>query len=113
MKQLGVILGLALMLTACATTIPRSIREAAPGNITVAEARAAGVRLVGSRIRWGGAIVSIRNHAADTWIEIVERPLDSDGRPLQTDRTDGRFFAQVAGFLDPSIYAGGRDVTVS
>ena len=113
MKQLSVMLGLALVLTGCAATIPRSIREPAPGNITVAEARVAGVQLIGNRIRWGGTIAGVENRATDTWIEIVERPLDGDGRPQQTDRTGGRFLAQVPGFLDPSIYANGRDITVS
>ncbi len=113
MKQLSVILGLALVLSGCATTIPSSIREPAPGNISVTEARAAGKHLAGNPVRWGGTIASVENRASETWIEVVERPLESDGRPRQTDQTGGRFLALVPGFLDPSIYASGRDVTVS
>ncbi len=107
------VLMLALTVAGCATTVPRSIREAAPGNITVSQAQAAGARLVGAQVRWGGTIADTKNHARDTWIDVVERPLDSDGRPQQTDRTGGRFLVQVTGFLDPSIYARGRDITVS
>ena len=115
MKQSRILCGLllTLVLAGCATTVPRSIREAAPGNITVAQARAAGARLVGSQIRWGGTIADIENHPTETWIDVVDRPLESDGRPQQTDQTGGRFLVRVAGFLDPSIYGRGRDITVS
>ena len=102
-----------LALAGCATTIPRSIREPAPGNITLARARAAGPELTGKQIRWGGTIATTTNRKRDTWLEVVERPLDSEGRPRRTDRTGGRFLVRVAGFLDPSVYARGRDITVS
>jgi len=113
MKKHIAILVLLLALDACATAIPRAIREPAPGNVTVMQARAAGERLVGRAVRWGGTIASVENRTAGTLLEIVERPLDGDGEPRATDQTGGRFLARVSGFLDPSIYAKGRDVTVS
>lgn len=63
-------------------------------------------------MRWGGTIAEVTNHAQDTWIEIVSRPLDGDGRPERTDQTDGRFIAKVKGFLDPAVYERGRELTV-
>lgn len=66
------------------------------------------------RVRWGGTIVSVRNTADGTSVlEIVSRPLRSDGRPVRNDVTDGRFLAEVDAFLDPEIIEAGRDVTVT
>ncbi|MHB8454928.1 MAG: Slp family lipoprotein [Acidiferrobacterales bacterium] len=106
-------IGLMLTLGACATGVPRAIREPAPGNITIVQARDTGEHLIGRMVRWGGTIAGVDNRAAETWVEIVERPLDGSGQPRKTDRTGGRFLARVSGFLDPAIYAKGRDVTVS
>ncbi len=113
MRTSVTVISLMLTLAACATGVPQAIREPAPGNITVAQARDAGERLVGSTVRWGGTIAGVENRSAETWIEIVERPLDSSGQPRETDRTGGRFLARISGFLDPAIYAKGRDITVS
>lgn len=113
MGKLVAVMVAMLALCACATAVPEAIREPAPGNITVAQAQQGGQRLVGSRVRWGGTIAGVENRAAETWLEIVDRPLDSNGRPRETDQTGGRFLARVAGFLDPAIYAKGRDVTVA
>ena len=63
-------------------------------------------------MRWGGEIVSTRNLPDKTRIEIVSRSLDGGGRPRRTDRTEGRFVAYVDGFLDPVVYAKGREITV-
>ena len=66
------------------------------------------------RVRWGGTIASVRNTAAGTSVlEVVSRPLRRDGRPVRNDVTDGRFLAEVDGFLDPEIVRTGRDVTVT
>ena len=65
-------------------------------------------------MRWGGTITEVRNTAEGTTVlEVVSRPLRRGGRPIRDDRTDGRFLAEVDGFLDPEIVKAGRDVTVS
>ncbi len=102
-----------LALCACVAGVPKAIRQPAPGDITVVQAQGAPDGLVGSQVRWGGTIATVQNRASETWIEIVDRPLDSSGRPQQTDKTGGRFLARVSGFLDPAIYSKGRDVTVA
>lgn len=103
---------LSALLTACASTIPATIREAPPDKLSVGEAHA-GRGATGARVRWGGTIAKVENHATETWLEIVSRPLESNGRPQRTDQTDGRFIAKVNGFLDPDVYKNGRQVTVT
>jgi len=64
-------------------------------------------------VRWGGTIVRVENLASQqTLLEIVSRPLRSNGRPLHNDRSYGRFFALVDEFLDPQIVTADRDFTV-
>lgn len=102
-----------LALTACASSIPEGIRKAPPGGVSPAEARADGERLQGTTVRWGGVIAAVENRREDTWLEVVARPLASDGSPKSGDAPDmGRFLARVPGFLDPAVYAEGRALTV-
>ncbi|MFL6646932.1 MAG: Slp family lipoprotein, partial [Sulfurifustaceae bacterium] len=84
-----------------------------PGDLSIAQAREDIAVHVGQRVRWGGRITGVENHANETWLDIVGRPLDSNGRPRSGDESLGRFIARVNGFLDPAIYAKGREVTVA
>ncbi len=66
----------------------------------------------GSTILWGGVIVETVTRSNDTLIIIRETQLDFRKRPLNTDKSDGRFIIRHQGFLDPAIYSRGREVTV-
>ncbi|UCH52985.1 MAG: Slp family lipoprotein [Pseudomonadota bacterium] len=105
------IITLATALGAC-TTVPEPIKSAPPGDVQVAEARLDPERFRGTTVRWGGAIQSVRNERDSTVLEIVARRLDSSGQPREEDKSAGRFLAKAAGFLDPALYATGREVTV-
>lgn len=101
----------ALLLGGCASVVPESIRSAA-GNVQIAQVREQPQQFRNAVVRWGGKIVSTRNERDVTVLEIVGRKLDSDGRPLDEDRSLGRFLAKVQGFLDPAIYKAERELTV-
>lgn len=101
-----------LLLAGCASNVPKSISEPLPGP-SAAEARVQPSAHIGAHVRWGGTIAKVENHATDTWMEVVERALGPDGRPRQEDRSGGRFLARIPGFLDPAVYANGRQITVS
>src|SRR4051812_21365403 len=101
-----------LVLVGCASQVPRAVSEPPPSKLSVAEARANQGPL-GANVRWGGTIAKVENRETETWIEIVERPLDSDGRPQPVDQSGGRFLARITGFLDPVVYAPGRAITVT
>ncbi len=60
----------------------------------------------------GGMIVAARNTKEGTLIEILQKPLDTDGRPLDTDSSEGRFLVQSETFLDSAVYHPGRLATV-
>jgi outer membrane lipoprotein len=101
------------LLAACASQVPVTIREPIAGAPDVQSARAAKTELIGKRVRWGGVIANVENRKQDTWVELVDRPLDRFGRPGDSDSSGGRFIARIPGFLDPVTYAKQREMTVT
>ncbi len=67
---------------------------------------------VGRTLLWGGTLVVARPGEAETCLEILARPLDSQRRPKVGDVAHGRFRACHDRFLDPEIFTEGREVTV-
>lgn len=61
----------------------------------------------------GGVIISSRNIEKGSYIEILQKPLNSRGVPEVTDTSFGRFMAYSEAFLDKDIYATGRRTTVA
>lgn len=101
-----------LSLSACISVQPPG--DAVPTSLEAARTLAADstVTTPVPTVRWGGSIVAIANTDQGSTLEVVARPLDRAGRPIHNDRSEGRFQADYAGFLDPEIYTSGRDVTI-
>jgi outer membrane lipoprotein len=104
-------LAAALLFTGCAT-IPEDLQPVPEVQPGVAEVRGAPNAFIGEAVVWGGTIAAVTNLAEGTRLEIVSRPLDRERRPRDVDRSEGRFHAFFAGFLDPQVYAPRREVTV-
>lgn len=101
-----------LALSGCAS---RSIKEVLPPvepDLPLSEARSSQEQSVGKWIRWGGTIVQVTNLEQATEIELVVRPLDDDLSPSEGDVSFGRVIARIGEFLDPELYAKGREMTV-
>lgn len=96
----------------CASVVPESIRTDAPGNIQIAQVLEQPQQYRGAVVRWGGHIVNTRNERDQTVLEIIARELNREGRPLEEDRSFGRFMVKTNGFLDPAVYKPEREVTV-
>jgi outer membrane lipoprotein len=65
--------------------------------------------------RWimlAGVIIESRNTKKGTSIEVLQRPMDSRGRPHETDATEGRFIITTDRFLDSTVFHPGRRITV-
>ena len=103
---------LAVWLTGCATAQPVQPNDGlVVSDISPDEVRQSGA--TGSVVRWGGTITGISNlEDGTTSIELVSRPLHKGGRPIHNDKTEGRFIAETADFLDPAIIKVGRDFTL-
>jgi len=99
-----------LLVSGCAS-IPNDLRSASEQAL-MPFSSAASATAQGQNARWGGEIAQVRNLAQGSELEVVQFSLNASGRPLKTDTSGGRFKVQVAGFIDPAIYAPGRLVTV-
>jgi outer membrane lipoprotein len=65
-----------------------------------------------SDIRLGGVIDTVTNLADRTRIEVVNLPINSQGKPDIDREPDGRFIAYIDGFIDPITYQRGRLLSV-
>lgn len=99
-----------LLLAGCSTT-PEVLRGTAQQEPDPAQVRAAPGRHIGATVRWGGIIAAVDNGPTESVIQIVARPLSRSGRPLETDASAGRFLLRIDGFVDPVVYANGRELT--
>lgn len=114
LEALLVCSGLILALSGCVSSgIPGAIRTAPPRPLSVSQVQQAPDRFLGEPVRWGGTIIAVRNRAGTTEIEILSRPLSSDGEPRAEAPGNGRFIALLAGFADPAELPEKRLLTVA
>lgn len=97
----------AAALAAC-STIPEPLQGTYPA-LTPEDVTA---RDIGRDVRWGGVIIDARPDADRTCFEVLSRNLDRSMRPAAEDLTQGRFIACRGGFLDPEVFAKGREITL-
>lgn len=107
-------LSLLVLAGGCATTsLPPEIREPPSPDLSLVQVQAAPAKYAGQAVRWGGTVLEVRNLPQITEIEILSRPLAERGAPRTEGSGQGRFVAQISGFLDPAEYPTGRRITVA
>lgn len=104
------ITGLVLVLTGCAT-YPTAVQVENEALLVSFEAAQKTADVQG-QARWSGVIADVTNLRSATRLEIVYFPASHGGRPKVSDKSLGRFVAYVPNFLDPLVYAKGKEVTV-
>jgi len=68
---------------------------------------------IGRLVIVGGEILRTTNVPGATLLEVLHKPLDSADRPLEAERSEGRFTVRCDRYLDPVTYTAGRVVTVA
>jgi outer membrane lipoprotein len=66
----------------------------------------------GTWLMLAGVIVTSKNTKEGAFIEILQKPMDRDCRPLDTAISEGRFIVQSDRFLDSAVYYRGREISV-
>jgi outer membrane lipoprotein len=112
MNPVAPLLLLAALLQGCAASTPAALRDAPVQSPSLEQVRAQPDSYTDLRLRWGGTIEKVENLPQTTRIEIVARPLQRSGEPVSEESSEGRFIAHFDQFLDPTIYARGRQITV-
>lgn len=108
--QIAGLFGGSALLASCATT-PLDIGNA-DTKITPHQVVAKFDTVRARSIAWGGVIISSKNLATSTQLEVLAYPLDTNYRPRQSDAPVGRFLVIAQGYLETADYKEGRQITV-
>ena len=111
-KQIWLMMGFMVALFACAPAFSRQSLDQVETKISFPILLQDPEQYRGKIVMFGGAIIQTWMEANETWVEVLQKPLDWDNRPEDTDVSYGRFFILFPGFQDPAIYAPGRKITV-
>ncbi len=101
------------VLTGCQSSIPASIKNPVTGSPSLQQVREQPQDYLTSQVRWGGIITEHKNRQSTSQLTIVAYPLNRSGRPDISKATEGRFIAEVSGFLEPEVYAKPREITIT
>lgn len=110
MKTLLVILA-AVALAGC-SVVPKSILKEVNRDISMDQVQANPGQYIGQKVLWGGIIMKSENLEKVTRIEVLETDLAYDERPADGS-SRGRFLVQAPGYLDTTIYAKNKRITVA
>jgi outer membrane lipoprotein len=103
---------LAGMLHGCAATFSQAVLDQVDRTIPLGRVARAPTPFIEKGVLWGGSVLSVRNSAVTTEMQVLERPLDGD-RPMMDAPSSGRFLVVFQGFVDPALYPPGTVVTVA
>ena len=108
----GLILPVLLLVGGCAPRFSQAALDHVDHTITFKELRSDPDRYKGKWVMLAGVIVNTKNTKEGSFIEVLQRPMDHSGQPLDTDDTEGRFIISSVQFLDAAVYHGGRLISV-
>src|SRR4030067_2765847 len=97
----------------CAHVVSKELREKVYGEPPPSVLLKDPDSFKGRIVILGGVIISSSNTEGGTYIEVLQKPLDYQGRPEDTDVASGRFIIFYEGYLDTAVYSQGREVTVA
>lgn len=113
MKRL-LFFGITLVLVSgCVHAISRGVLKEVDREITFSALIKDPPAYQGRVVLLGGVIVKTVNKQEGTLLEVYQTRLNREGKPTDTDRSEGRFLALYQSFLDSEIYKQGRKVTVA
>ena len=104
---------LAMSLSSCNSRMPAGIRGDLDNAPSVAQVHTQADKFISQKVRWGGKILNIENKQNTSRLTIVAFPLNSYGRPKNTDQSPGRFIAVINQFLEPELYSRDREITIT
>ena len=108
MQLLVAVIGLA----GCAPPFSKEMLGRVDRGITFRELQKDPDMYKGRWVMLAGVIIETRNTKEGTSIEVLQKPMDRQGRPHDTDDTEGRFIITTDRFLDAAVYYPGRRITV-
>ncbi|MBI3399259.1 MAG: Slp family lipoprotein [Deltaproteobacteria bacterium] len=101
-----------IFLTGC-SVISKDIRCEVDRTITLPMVQANPDALKGKKVIWGGIILSSKNLAEKTVIEVLQTPLDRTDMATDKEQSQGRFFVESPSYVDTFLYKAGKEITVA
>jgi len=107
--------GMVMIIAGCATPmVPRNVMSSITQPPTLfREIQKNTDHYIGKTVLWGGTILKVTNYQETTSIEVLQEPTDSDGRHTTIEESQGRFLAEVKGYLDMEVYKRGRQISMT
>jgi len=102
----------ASVVTGCSPPFPRELLDKVEKNVPFAALQKEPEKFTGKLLMVGGTIVDTKNLKEGTQIEVLQSPLDGEGRPALSDQTGGRFLVVTQTYLDAAVFHRGRSVTI-
>lgn len=103
---------LVFILSACATGISEQARAQITFTGPFPDVQHDPVKYKGETVLWGGKVIETQVVKGSTDIVVLQLELGSYDRPLDDDRSQGRFLIRSNRFLDPAVYPPGTLITV-
>jgi outer membrane lipoprotein len=98
--------------SSCSSNIPLDISQEVQGAPSFTQIQKQPDAYQDQLLRWGGTILKTDNKQGSSWVTIVAFPLSNNGRPMESDRSPGRFIAIIDEFLEPLVFTRDREITV-
>ena len=99
-------------LAACTQAIPEESLKKVDPNLSFQMLIKDPESYQGKNILVGGQILGTTVREGETWVEVLQKPLDWEHKPKDTDESFGRFLIRFESFADPAIYTAGKKITV-
>jgi outer membrane lipoprotein len=103
---------LIIFLAACTQAIPKESLNKVDPNLSFQMLIKDPESYQGKNILVGGQILGTTAWEGETWVEVLQKPLDWQNKPKDTDESFGRFLIRFESFADPAIYAAGKKITL-
>ncbi len=107
-----VLLFVLAILSGCASVLSDRVLKTEP-SVSFASVRDNPEEANGKLVIVGGSLLGIHQVGGESYLEILERPLDSSLRPIDDDLSGGRFMVRMAGPPDPGVWSIDRRVTLA
>ncbi len=113
LMALALLLAGTLAVSSCTPVMSTAVRSQTDTTVSFAQLLAKPEAYTERVVIFGGDILHTRNVEQGTYLEILQKPLDSSHQPQFTDHTGGRFMAWCAQYLDPAVYKADRQITIA
>ncbi len=112
-KKTTLLLLSVILFYGCAPVISQETLKSVDRGIKITDLVKHPEKYRGREVVLGGTIASVENMADKTEVEVLDQPMDRRLKPVDPERSEGRFIAVFDGFKDPALYSRNRRITIA